>query len=190
MIWRRILIYLSDCRSHAFLSLMDVCNCKPSLKTRWRLDESCLIYSSCAILSPIFFFSDYSYVGFEVTLRPFVIFSSRCVGNIREATVLGGRMTAASPTPQTAPWSTPTTTPSPCAWTTSRAAAPGKSASTSTRRPTCRPKSRLPSTRWTRPQPPRPWWAIRNERRSHSFAPTRQAKRSNYGEAIVQQEIQ
>lgn len=56
MIWRSILIYLSACRSHAFLSLMDVRNCTPFLKTRWRLDKSYLIYSSCAFLFPIFFF--------------------------------------------------------------------------------------------------------------------------------------
>lgn len=81
------------------------------------------------------------------------------------ATALAARPTAASPTRATAPWSTPATTRSPSAWTTSRAAAPVRSASTSTPRPTCRPKLRPLSTRPARqlwllkPLPQlQPWW--------------------------------
>lgn len=79
-----------------------------------------------------------------------VFFCIRCVGNTSGVTAHVGRMTVALPTLQTVLWLTPTTTQSPCVWTTLRAAARGRSASTFILRLTCRQRSKPPNTKSTR----------------------------------------
>lgn len=71
----------------------------------------------------------------------FVNALQRCAGSSSGETVREGKWIAASPTPVTAQWLTPLITPSLFVWITSRAAAPGRSASISIRLPTYRPKS-------------------------------------------------
>lgn len=76
--------------------------------------------------------------------------------------VQGGRQIAALLTPMTVPWLTPQITLSQFAWTTSRAAAPGRSASIFTRRHTYRPKSNPVNKSVRQPsqlklQQPPPW---------------------------------
>lgn len=92
----------------------------------------------------------------------------RCAASSSVATAHVAKQIAGSPTPVTAPWLTPATTRLPCAWTTSRAAARVRSASTSTHQRICRPRSRQRSIKPTRrlwqhrlPPLPRllPWWA-------------------------------
>lgn len=176
----QIIFYL--CRPHLFLNWMNVCCYAPTTVIKWISRAWCILYKDKNTQNRKCF--TWSYRCATLNLHQFFMFLSycvyRCVGNIRGATALGAKMIAASPTPQTAPWSTPMTTPSPCAWTTSRAGAPGKSASTSTRRPICRPKLRLLSTRWTRPRPPQPWWVV-GKAWSPTLTPTQQAEEQFWG---------
>lgn len=86
-----------------------------------------------------------------------VFYFFRCAGSFSEVTAPEGRQIAASLIPLTARWLTPPTTQSLFAWTTSRAAAPERSASIFTRLHTCRPKSNPVNSKSVRQgQEPRP----------------------------------
>lgn len=109
--------------------------------------------------------------------------ASRFAASSSGATALAARQTAVSPTRATAPWSTPATTRSPCAWTTSRVAALARSASTSTPPPTCRPRLRPPNTRptrqlWLRKLLPQlqPWWEYSPPSVSRGFTAVEQER--------------
>lgn len=86
----------------------------------------------------------------SLLISPFFVPLQRCAGSFSGETVQEVKRIAASLTPATAQWSTPPTTPSLFAWITSRAAAPGTSASISIRRPTYRPKSNPVSSKSVR----------------------------------------
>lgn len=84
-------------------------------------------------------------------------FCFRCVASFSGETVHEGRRIVALLTPVTARWLTAPITQSLSAWTTSRAGAPGRSASTFTRLHTCRPKSNPVNNKSVRQQwQPRP----------------------------------
>lgn len=83
---------------------------------------------------------------------------SRFVGNSSVVTARGARATAAMPTRWRLAWWTAARTLSLCAWITSKAAAAETSASTSIPRLTCKPGSRLHSTKPVKIQHLQPWW--------------------------------
>lgn len=131
----------------------------------------CVYLRTCAYTWKLWNFNDsrlclHISVVFPVCFVCVCWFASRCVASFSGATAHAVRPTAASPILATARWLTRATTRSPCAWTSSRAAARVRSASTSTLRRTSRPRSKQPSIRPTRPpsqrRPPlQPWWANR-----------------------------
>ena len=83
---------------------------------------------------------------------------SRFVGNSSVVTARGARATVATPTQWRLAWWTAARTLSSCAWITSKAAAAETSASTSIPRLTCKPGSRLRSTKPVKIQHLQPWW--------------------------------
>lgn len=87
---------------------------------------------------------------------------SRFVENSSVVTAHGVRATAVTLTPWRLAWWTAARTRSLSAWTTLKVAAAETSASTSIPRLTCRPGSRLHSTKPVKTQRPQPWWVLLN----------------------------